>query len=41
MLVILSNILDSVTAWRRSAFLPTHYSYGWLDALSPTVSWTR
>jgi len=40
MLVILSNILDSVTALGGArAFLPTHYSYAWLDALSPTVSW--
>ncbi|MEY9862048.1 ABC-2 type transport system permease protein [Catenulispora sp. GAS73] len=40
MLVILSDILDSVTALGGArAFLPTHYSYAWLDALSPTVSW--
>ena len=40
MLVILSDILDSVTVLGGArAFLPTHYSYAWLDALSPTVSW--
>jgi ABC-2 type transport system permease protein len=40
MLVIVSNILDAVTAlgdWRR--FLPTHYSYAWTDTLTPEVSW--
>jgi ABC-2 type transport system permease protein len=40
LLVIVSNILDAVTAlgdWRR--FLPTHYSYSWVDALGPTISW--
>ncbi len=40
MLVILSNILDSISAldpYRR--FLPTHYQFAWLDALGPTVVW--
>jgi ABC-2 type transport system permease protein len=40
MLVIVSNILDAVTAlghWRR--LLPTHYSYAWTDTLTPVVSW--
>ncbi len=42
LLVIVSNILDAVTAlgdWRRA--LPTHYSYAWLDVLSPEISWDR
>lgn len=40
MLVIVSNILDSVTALGSvRAILPTHYSYAWLDALSPTINW--
>lgn len=40
LLVIVSNILDAVTAlgrWRE--VLPTHYSYAWTDALGPTVAW--
>lgn len=40
MLVILSNILDSISAldpYRR--FLPTHYQFAWLDALGPLVVW--
>jgi ABC-2 type transport system permease protein len=40
MLVIVSNILDAVTAlgdWRR--LLPTHYSYAWTDTLAPEVTW--
>lgn len=40
MLVILSNILDTITAlgdWRR--FLPTHYSLAWTDALGSEVVW--
>jgi ABC-2 type transport system permease protein len=40
MLVILSNILDSITAlghWRR--FLPTHYSLAWTDVLGSEVVW--
>jgi ABC-2 type transport system permease protein len=40
MLVVVSNILDSITAldpYRR--FLPTHFQYSWLDALGPSVSW--
>jgi ABC-2 type transport system permease protein len=41
LLVILSNILDAVTALGslRHA-LPTHYSYSWTDALQPAVSWS-
>jgi ABC-2 type transport system permease protein len=40
MLVIVSDILDSVTALGGvRTFLPTHYSYAWLDALSPTITW--
>lgn len=40
MLVVVSNILDSITAldpYRR--FLPTHFQYSWLDALGPAVAW--
>ena len=40
MLVVVSNILDSITAldpYRR--FLPTHFQYSWLDALGQTISW--
>ncbi len=40
LLVILSNILDAVTAlgdWRR--FLPTHYSFAWTDVLGPEITW--
>jgi ABC-2 type transport system permease protein len=40
MLVILSNILDTITAlgdWRR--FLPTHYSLAWTDVLGSEVVW--
>ncbi|WP_084011168.1 ABC transporter permease [Pseudofrankia sp. DC12] len=40
MVVVLSNILDSITAldpYRR--FLPTHFQYAWLDALGPGIQW--
>jgi ABC-type transport system involved in multi-copper enzyme maturation permease subunit len=40
-LVIVSNILDAVTAlgsWRE--YLPTHFSYAWVDALQPNIQWT-
>ncbi|HEY8717665.1 ABC transporter permease subunit [Pengzhenrongella sp.] len=40
MLVVVSNILDSITAldpYRH--FLPTHFQYSWLDALGPSVVW--
>ncbi len=40
MLVILSNILDTITAlgeWRR--FLPTHYWLAWTDVLGTEVVW--
>jgi ABC-2 type transport system permease protein len=40
LLVILSNILDAVTAlgdWRR--FLPTHYSFAWADVLGAQITW--
>jgi ABC-2 type transport system permease protein len=40
MLVIVSNILDAVTAlgeWRR--YLPTHWSYAWTDTLNPEIIW--
>jgi ABC-2 type transport system permease protein len=39
-LVILSNILDAVTAlgsWRE--ILPTHWQFAWLDAFSAQLSW--
>lgn len=39
-LVIVSNILDSVTALGgKRDFLPTHWTYAWLDALQPDVQW--
>ncbi len=40
MLVVVSNILDSITAldpYRQ--YLPTHFQYSWLDALGPTIVW--
>jgi ABC-2 type transport system permease protein len=40
MLVVVSNILDSITSldpYRR--FLPTHFQYSWLDALGPGIVW--
>jgi len=40
MLVVVSNILDSITAldpYRR--FLPTHFQYSWLDALGQDIIW--
>jgi ABC-2 type transport system permease protein len=40
MLVILSNILDAVTALGSARrFLPTHYSFAWTDVLGANVSW--
>ncbi len=40
LLVIVANILDAVTAlgdWRKA--LPVHWSYAWLDVLSPQIAW--
>ena len=40
MLVVVSNIMDSITAidpYRR--FLPTHFQYSWLDALGQNIVW--
>jgi ABC-2 type transport system permease protein len=40
MLVIVSNILDAVTAlghWRE--LLPTHYGFAFLDAVQPQIVW--
>jgi ABC-2 type transport system permease protein len=40
MLVVVSNILDSITSldpYRQ--FLPTHFQYSWLDALGQDVTW--
>lgn len=40
LLVVVSNILDSITAldpYRR--FLPTHFQSSWLDALGADVTW--
>jgi ABC-2 type transport system permease protein len=40
LVVVLSNILDSITAlgqYRR--LLPTHFQYAWLDAIGPSVEW--
>jgi ABC-2 type transport system permease protein len=40
LLVVVSNILDSITAldpYRR--YLPTHFQFSWLDALGPSIVW--
>ena len=40
LLVVVSNILDSITAldpYRQ--YLPTHFQFAWLDALDPSISW--
>lgn len=40
LLIVVSNILDQITAldpYRK--FLPTHFQYSWLDALSAPVGW--
>ena len=40
MLVVVSSILDQITAlgpYRN--FLPTHYHYAWVDALSSPIRW--
>jgi ABC-2 type transport system permease protein len=40
MLVILSNILDAVTALGNARrFLPTHYSFAWTDVLGAHIVW--
>lgn len=40
LIVIVSNILDAVSALGGLRhFLPTHYEFSWLDAISPSVSW--
>jgi ABC-2 type transport system permease protein len=40
LLVIVSNILDSVTALDPyRVVLPTHYSYAWVDLLAPRIGW--
>ena len=40
MLVVVSNILDSITALDPyRLYLPTHFQYSWLDALGPDVVW--
>jgi ABC-2 type transport system permease protein len=40
-LTIISDILDSVTALGgKRDFLPTHWTYAWVDALQPDVQWT-
>jgi ABC-2 type transport system permease protein len=39
-IIIVSNILDAVSALGGLRhFLPTHYQYSWLDAISPTIGW--
>jgi ABC-2 type transport system permease protein len=39
-LVVVSNILDSITALDPyRVYLPTHFQYSWLDALSHTIVW--
>lgn len=41
MLVVLSNILDSITALGSFRnFLPTHYQFAWLDALQTPIVWS-
>lgn len=38
---ILLNILDAITALGKVRdFLPVHYSYTWIDALSTTIDWS-
>jgi ABC-2 type transport system permease protein len=38
-LVVVSNILDAITALDPyRVFLPTHFQYSWLDALTPTIN---
>lgn len=40
LLIVISNILDQITAldpYRK--FLPTHFQYSWLDALSSPIGW--
>ncbi|MGH8963346.1 MAG: ABC transporter permease [Jatrophihabitantaceae bacterium] len=40
MLVVLSNIIDQITALGRyRKYLPTHFQFSWLDALGPKVVW--
>jgi ABC-2 type transport system permease protein len=40
LIIIVSNILDAVSALGGLRhFLPTHYQYSWLDAISPTIVW--
>ncbi|MCW2623224.1 MAG: transporter integral rane protein, partial [Frankiales bacterium] len=42
LLVILSNILDAVTALGRvRSVLPTHYAFAWTDTLLPEVAWDQ
>lgn len=41
MLVVLSNILDSITALGSLRdYLPTHYQFAWLDALQTPIVWS-
>lgn len=40
-LVIVSNILDAISALGSlRQWLPTHYAYAWLDALTTNIDWT-
>jgi ABC-2 type transport system permease protein len=40
LLVILSNILDAVTALGElRRFLPTHYAFAWTDVLGANIAW--
>jgi ABC-2 type transport system permease protein len=40
MLVIVSNILDAVTALGSfRQVLPTHYSFSWLDVIGAEITW--
>jgi len=39
-LVVLSNIIDAITALDPyRVFLPTHFQYSWLDALTPSINY--
>ncbi|TAM92031.1 MAG: ABC transporter permease [Jatrophihabitans sp.] len=40
LLFVVSNIIDQITALGSARnYLPTHFQYAWVDALSPQISW--
>ena len=40
-ITIISNIMDAIGSLGNARqWLPTHFFYAWLDALSPTIDWT-